>query len=355
MKAARFYGKHDIRVETAPEPGSLKHGQVLIAPTRCGICGTDLHEFESGPIFTPKSPNAFSGAVLPQILGHEFAARVVAVGDGAAGVKPGDRVSIQPQIGPRHDYYGRRNLSFLGPLSSVVGLNWPWGGMAQQAVVMDYNCVPMPDDITDQQGALIEPAAVAVHAIDRSGVQPGGSLLITGAGPIGALTLLAAKAAGITRIIVSEPNPNRRRRIEAMGIAAAVVDPASEDLRDIVKSHTEEGVGVDAAIECAGSPRALQAALEGVRPQGTVVQVGLMGGPVEISAFHLTMRDVTLRGSLNYPLTTWPRIFEMIRGGILPVDQVVDAEIPVEDVVKGGFVPLLDKAGAKMKILVAID
>lgn len=355
MKAVRFYDRHDIRVEGAAEPGTLKHGQVLIQPTRCGICGTDLHEFESGPIFTPKIRNAYSGAVLPQILGHEFSAKVIAVGDGAAGVKPGDRVSIQPQIGPRHDYFGRRNLSFLGPLASVVGLNWPWGGMAEQAVVMDYNCVPMPDGITDRHGALIEPAAVAVHAIDRSLIPPGGSLLITGAGPIGALTLLAAKAAGITRIIVSEPNPNRRKRIEAMGIAVAVVDPAAVDLRDVVRSHTEEGVGVDGAVECAGSPRALQSALDCVRPQGVVVQVGLMGGPAEISAFHLTMRDVTLRGSLNYPLTIWPRIFEMIRSGIFPVDQVVDAEIPMEDVVKGGFIPLLDKAGAKMKILVAID
>ena len=353
MKAVRFYGKHDLRTESTPGPGGLKPGQVLVRPTFCGICGTDLHEFESGPIFTPAKPNPYSGAVLPQILGHEFAGRVVAVADGVEAVKPGDRVSIQPQIGPRHDYYGRRDLSFLGPLASVVGLSWPWGGMAELAVVNDYNAIRMPDDVTDQQGALVEPAAVAVHALDRSGLQPGGSVLITGGGPIGALVVMAAKAAGATRILVSEPNPHRRRRIEGLGMATAVLDPTGGGLADTVREATEEGVGVDAAVECAGNARALQSCLGSVRPQGVVVQVGLMGGTAEISPFDLTMRDVTLRGSLNYPLTAWPRIFEMMRGGILPAERLVDAEVGMDGVVKDGFEPLLDREGAKMKILVS--
>lgn len=354
MKAVRYYGKHDLRTEEAPEPGELRHGQVLVQPTYCGICGTDLHEFELGPIFTPAKPNAYSGAVLPQILGHEFAGRVIAVGDGVEAIKPGDRVSIQPQIGPRHDYFGVRNLSFLGRNASVVGLSWPWGGMAERAVVNEYNAIPMPEDVSDQQGALVEPAAVSVHAVDRSGVLQGGSILITGGGPIGALAVLAAKAAGITRIIVSELNPRRRLRIEELRIATAVVDPTNgSELADAVRDTTEEGVGVDAAIECAGNARALQSCLELVRPQGVVVQVGLMGGRAEISPFDLTMRDITLRGSLNYPLTMWPQIFEMMRSGILPAEKLVDAEIGMEDVVRNGFEPLLDREGAKMKILIS--
>jgi (R,R)-butanediol dehydrogenase / meso-butanediol dehydrogenase / diacetyl reductase len=354
MKAARYYGKHDIRVEASPEPGALGFGQVLVQPTFCGICGTDLHEFESGPIFTPKTPNAFSGAILPQILGHEFSGRVLAVGEGVLSVSPGQRVSIQPQIGPRHDYFGRRNLSFLGPMASVVGLNWPWGGMGQLAVINDYNAIPMPDALSDQQGALVEPAAVAVHAVDRSGIQPGGSILITGAGPIGALMVMAAKAAGASRILVSEPNPHRRKRIAALGIATRVLDAQASGLLADIRAETEEGVGVDAAIECAGNGRALQTCIDAVRAQGVVVQVGLMGGPVELKPFDLTMRDITLRGSLNYPLTIWPRIFEMMLSGLLPAEKIVDAEIPVDDVVPGGFQPLTDPQGSKMKILVAI-
>ena len=352
MKAARYYGKHDLRVEEAAEPPQPGHGEVVVAPTFCGICGTDLHEFESGPIFTPKTPNAYSGALLPQILGHEFAGRVVAVGPGVEAIRPGDRVSIQPQIGPRQDYYGQRNLCFLGPKASVVGLSWPWGGMGELALVKEYNCVRMPDTISDQEGALIEPAAVAVHAMDRSGIMPGGSVLVTGGGPIGALAVLAARAAGATRIVLSEPNPNRRRKVTELAPGIVALDPSEEGFLDQVRSLTEEGVGVDAAIECAGNPRALQSCIDAVRPQGTVVMVGLMGVPAEISPFDLTMRDITLRGSLNYPLNVWPRIFEMIHSGIYPVGKVVDAEIGLDDVVGRGFEPLLDKAGTSMKILI---
>ncbi|NTD86791.1 MULTISPECIES: 2,3-butanediol dehydrogenase [Rhizobium/Agrobacterium group] len=353
MRAVRLYDKHDVRVDRIPEPTEIGHGQVLVGPTLCGICGTDLHEYESGPIFTPKTANPHGGAVLPQILGHEFAARVVAVGDGVESVKPGDRVSIQPQIGPRYDYFGRRNLSFLGPKASVVGLSWPWGGMAERAVVNEYNTVRMPDEITDQQGALTEPAAVAVHAIDRAGVQPGSCILITGAGPIGALMVLAAQAAGATRIFVSEPNPNRRKRLSQISSQAILLDPTKPGFLDEIRNNTEEGVGVDAAIECAGNPRALNACIQAVRAQGIVVQVGLMGVKAEIDPFDLTMRDITLRGSLNYPLTIWPRIFEMMRMGVLAAEKIIDDEISLEDVVERGFKKLLDPASGKLKILVS--
>ncbi len=353
MRAVRLYDKHDVRVDKIPEPDEIGYGQVLVGPTFCGICGTDLHEYESGPIFTPKIPNAYSGAVLPQILGHEFAAKVVAVGEGVESVKAGDRVSIQPQIGPRYDYFGRRNLSYLGPKASVVGLSWPWGGMAERAIVNEYNTVRMPEEITDQQGALIEPAAVAVHAIDRAGLQPGNSILITGAGPIGALMLLAAQAAGVTKIFVSEPNPNRRKRIRIISSQAILLDPTTPGFFDEIRNNTEEGVGVDAAIECAGNPRALSACIQAVRAQGVVVQVGLMGVKVEIDPFDLTMRDITLRGSLNYPLTIWPRIFEMMRTGLFPAEKIVDDEISLEDVVERGFKKLLDPTGGKLKILVS--
>jgi (R,R)-butanediol dehydrogenase/meso-butanediol dehydrogenase/diacetyl reductase len=138
-------------------------------------------------------------------------------------------------------------------------------------------------------------------------------------------------------------------------MATAILDPTRGELADAVRRATEEGVGVDAAVECAGNARALQSCLDSVRPQGVVVQVGLMGGKAEISPFDLTMRDITLRGSLNYPLTMWPRIFEMMRSGILPAEKLVDAEIGMDGVVENGFEPLLDREGAKMKILVSMS
>lgn len=355
MKAIRFYGKHDVRlddIEVPPEPG---YGEVLIAPIVVGICGTDVHEYQSGPIIIGVHPHPYGGGQIPQIIGHEFSARVVRLGPGVDALAIGQRVSIQPQLGSRTDFYGSRGVPFLGKNSAIAGLTWRWGGMAERGIVPDTCCIPMPDDVSDIQGAMVEPTACAVHAVDRAGIAPGSSVLVTGAGAIGGLTALAAKAAGATRIIVSEVNPNRRRRIEALGIGAAVLDPSEPGFSDMVRGLTEQGVGVDAAIECSGNGRAFHDCLELVRAQGTVVQVGLAGRPFEIDAFDLTMRDVTLRGSLNYPLSIWPRIFEMMTSGVLPADTLSDEMIPMSDIVERGFERLVDPANANMRIMVGIE
>src|SRR5438552_760689 len=109
MKAVRYFAKKDIRVEdVAPPSALLSESDVLVEPLVCGICGTDLHEYIAGPIVTPVRPHVYTGATLPQILGHEFSARVLDVGKSVTNVTAGDRVSIQPLISPRDDYYGRR-------------------------------------------------------------------------------------------------------------------------------------------------------------------------------------------------------------------------------------------------------
>jgi (R,R)-butanediol dehydrogenase/meso-butanediol dehydrogenase/diacetyl reductase len=138
-----------------------------------GICGTDLHEYIAGPIVTPVTPHVYTGVTNPQILGHEFSAVVADKGSAVANVKVGDRVSIQPLISPRDDYYGRRGLYHLSPKMGCVGLSWGWGGMGELAIVNDYNVAVLPKGVSDIQGAMIEPAAVAVYAVDRGNVRSG--------------------------------------------------------------------------------------------------------------------------------------------------------------------------------------
>ena len=143
---------------------------MLVDNKFCGICGTDLHEYAYGPIFVPKEPHPFTGAHGPQILGHEFGGIVKAVGEGVDHVKPGDRVSVQPLIMPRQgDYYADRGLFHLSANLALAGLSWHSGGMAQAALLNDYNVQPIPDALSDQEAALIEPTAVAVYACDRGG------------------------------------------------------------------------------------------------------------------------------------------------------------------------------------------
>ncbi|MBO6639122.1 MAG: 2,3-butanediol dehydrogenase [Roseitalea sp.] len=354
MRAVRFHAAKDIRVEDVPEPdaGRLAPDDVLVAPVVTGICGTDLHEYLAGPIVTPQEPHVFTGAVNPQILGHEFSARVVAVGDAVSHVAAGDRISCQPLVSPRDDYYGKRGLYHLSPSMGCVGLSWAWGGMAEKAIIKDYNAQPIPDGLTDDQAAMIEPAAVALYGVDRGGVTAGSTVLVSGAGPIGALTVLAARAAGASLIIVSEPNPNRRRIMTEIAPYATVVDPAGDDLQQAVNDLTEEGVGVDVALECVGLEVSLNACAEAVRRQGRVVQVGLHMKPASIDAMLWALKDITVEATWCYPVQIWPRIARMIAGGTFPVEKIVTASIDADDTVEKGFEALLDPSGQHLKILV---
>lgn len=353
MKAVRFHGAKDIRVEDVEAPsGALAPDDVLIEPIVTGICGTDLHEYIAGPIVTPDEPHAYTGATNPQILGHEFSAQVLSVGDAVSNVTAGDRISIQPLVAPRNDYYGKRGLYHLSPSLGCIGLSWKWGGMGDKAVIKDYNAQPVPDGITDEQAAMIEPAAVALYGVDRGGVEAGSTVLVSGAGPIGALTVLAAKAAGAAIIIVSEPNANRRRIIFEIAPYAHVVDPRGADLPTIVADLTEEGVGVDVALECVGLEASLNACAEAVRRQGRVVQVGLHMKPASIDAMLWALKDITVEATWCYPTQIWPRIARMIEAGAFPVEKVITSRIVAEDVVEKGFEALLDPAGEHLKILV---
>jgi (R,R)-butanediol dehydrogenase/meso-butanediol dehydrogenase/diacetyl reductase len=355
MKAVRFHGARDIRVEDVPAPSAkLGPGDVLIRPKVTGICGTDLHEYLAGPIVTPERPHTYTGATNPQILGHEFSAEIVDVGPDVTNVRPGDRVSIQPLISPRNDYYGRRGLYHLSPSMACVGLSWQWGGMSELAVVNDYNVVKVPDGVSDVQAAMIEPAAVAIYGVDRGGVASGSTVLVSGAGPIGALTLLATRAAGAARIFVSEPNPNRLKKARELVPDIIAINPRTDDIDAIIRDNTEEGIGVDVAIECVGLEASLNACAKAVRSQGKVVQTGLHMKPASIDAMLWALKDISVEATWCYPVQMWPRIIRMVEAGLLPLEKVVTARISADDVVKEGFDALLDKEGKHLKILVTV-
>lgn len=356
MKALRFHAAKDLRIEDIEAPAAPGPGQVLIRNTFCGICGTDLHEYAYGPIFIPTEPHPFTGAHGPQVLGHEFGGVVQAVGDGVGHVAPGDRVSVQPLIMPRAgDYYADRGLFHLSADLALAGLSWHSGGMAQQALLNDYNVVKIPDALPDEAAALIEPAAVAVYACDRGGVFAGASVLVTGAGPIGVLTLLAARAAGATRLFVSDPNETRLQLVRDMLPEVVALNPATTDIGDAIRAATEGGVGCDVAIECVGNEHALKSCLDAVRKQGVVVQTGLHPHDNPLDWFAVTFKDVDIRGSWAYPTHYWPRVAQMIASGALPAEKVITKRIGLDEAVGEGFDALLDPAGTQLKILIDLS
>jgi (R,R)-butanediol dehydrogenase/meso-butanediol dehydrogenase/diacetyl reductase len=350
VRAARYYGKGDIRVEDVAEAQIREPDDVLIAPFYCGICGTDLHEYAVGPIVTPTSPHPLTGVTLPQILGHEFSARVVEVGPAVRDVRAGDRVAIMPAIVCGRCRYCRRGQGHLCVQFACTGLSAETGGLAELAVVKEYQVARLPDEVSDLEGAVVEPAAVAAYGVERAGVTGGDVVLVTGAGPIGILSAMYASAAGASAVIISEPNKNRSALAEKLDIGF-VVDPTTGALEDLVAELTG-GDGVDLAVECSGSTPGLSSCVTQTRKRASIVQTGLHTKPATLDAMALSEKDLTLFGSWCWNMTDWPRIIRLIATGQYPVAKAVTAQIPLDDVVSRGFDALIDPQGDQLKVLV---
>jgi (R,R)-butanediol dehydrogenase / meso-butanediol dehydrogenase / diacetyl reductase len=342
--AARLHGNRDLRVEEMPAPGTPPAGQVRVTPVWCGICGTDLHEYAHGPLYTPAE-------CLPQVIGHEFSAVVAEVGEGVDGLRPGDRVAVLPHVFCGSCPYCVRGRQGLCQDLQLTGVTWPWGGLAEQAVVPAYQAVRLPDEVSFEQAAILEPLATVVHGVERSGLRPGGSVLITGGGPIGQLAVLVCAAAGAGSIFVSEPRASRRARAERLGVTAAI-DPSAADVAAVVTERGDD-LGVDCAIECSGSQAGLDACVASVRRAGTVAVIAIHLGPRTVQPEGWVWRDLTLAGVWSFKYYDAPRILAQIAAGRLPVERIVTSTIDLRDVVAAGIEPLADPLGDQVKILVS--
>ncbi|MBR21186.1 MAG: zinc-binding dehydrogenase [Leifsonia sp.] len=349
MRAAVFHDAKDIRVEEVAEPGGLGPRDVRLKPFWCGICGTDLHEYAVGPIVIPTHPHALNGSTAPQILGHEFSGEVLEVGAEVRSVRAGDRVSVMPLLFCGVCFFCQRGLNHLCTSMACVGLSDAWGGIAEQAVVDESKAAKLPDTMSDIEGALVEPTAVAAYGVDKAQVRPGDTVLVTGLGPIGALASMYAASLGAT-VYMSEVNPQRQDLARSLDVGE-LFDPRSTDVAAELRERTG-GIGVDAVIECSGNEIALQTALASVRASGNISQTGLHTKPASIDPMVLSERDITLRGTWCYPVTDWPRIIDLIGRGRMDVEKVVSAKIDMADIVDKGFETLLSPTGDQVKVLV---
>jgi len=353
MKALRFHAAKDLRVEDIALPTEPADDEVVIKNRFAGICGTDLHEYAYGPIFVPKDA---TGYVTPQVLGHEYGGMVTKVGKAVTHVKVGDRVSVQPFITPRSgDYYSDLGHFNLSDALRVAGLSWVGGGMAQSSLLKAYNVYKVPDGLSDEDAALVEPTAVAVYGCDRGGVKQGDAVLVTGAGPIGLLTLLAARAAGAVQLFVSDPNGTRLAIAKSIIPDVVTINPREQNVGEVIRAATEGGAGCDVALECVGNTLALQACIDAVRKRGTVVQIGLHAGEAPVNWFNVVYKDIDIRGSWAYTAQMWPRVMRLLASGQIPARKVVTKTVTLDSVIKDGFDALLDPAGTQLKILIDLD
>lgn len=349
MKAARFHGPGDIRIDEVPDP-EVRAGQVEVTVDWCGICGTDLHEYLEGPIFIPAkgSPHPITGAEVPVVMGHEFAG-VSAVGAGVTHVREGDSVAVEP-------YYvcGRCSACVAGRYNicrklGFVGLAGDQGGFAEKCVVDARWAHPLGDLPTDV-GALVEPLAVGHHAVRLSGLREGDTGAVFGAGPIGLVTAAALKAAGAGQVIVVEPAAARKAKAKGAG-ADTVLDPTETHVPDAIRDLTG-GAGADVAFECAGIDAVLAAAIGSVRPGGTVVNVAIWGHLPQVAMNDLVLSEITVLGSLAY-CGDHPDTIALLRDGKVAAEQFITGRIGLESLVDGGFRELIDNKEENVKILVS--
>lgn len=332
MKAAVFHAQEDLRIEevTDPSPGP---GQVKLRNAFAGICGSDLHVY-----YTPEAagldfehPHPLTGSTLPQILGHEFSGTVVELGEGVDGISVGDRVAVWPIYYCGDCAACRRGMYNACQKIGFHGLSSNGGGMAEFTTVDASKLHVLPENVDLRLGALVEPMAVAWHAVSRSGVEPGGTALIAGAGPIGIGVWFALKARGIEKVLVSEPSADRRAIIAALG--ATVVDPVTEDLGAAVTALTD-GDGVDVAFDAAGAGPAVTSSLASLVPGGRVVVVAIHERTMDFLPTQLVMAETEIAGALAYLPEDFDAVIAAMAAGVydttgwvkdVPLDGVVDA------------------------------
>ncbi|KAE8442110.1 hypothetical protein EG329_003816 [Mollisiaceae sp. DMI_Dod_QoI] len=351
MRAARYYGAEDIRVEEIPEP-VCKEGQLKIRPAFVGICGTDLHEYLGGPTFAPVKPHPVTKETLPITFGHEFSGTILEVGKGVTSFKPGQHVSIQPTIYDGTCGACKKNFENVCYNGGFVGLSGWGGGLSDAVTVPASYCLPLPDNIPLDVAALVEPLSVGWHAVSQSPLKPGDSILILGGGPIGIAVIQALRARGCGQIIVSELSASRQRFAKQFG-ADTILDPRKVDIVKSVRDLTG-GEGVDIVFDCAGVAIGLEAACKAIRVKGTVVNVAIWEKPVPFQPNDLVFREGTYVACLGYVQQDFKDVIQAISTGKMTPGAMITSKIPLENVVEDGIKELIKNKEKHVKVLVQI-
>jgi (R,R)-butanediol dehydrogenase/meso-butanediol dehydrogenase/diacetyl reductase len=314
MKAVTFQALHTpLAFESLPDP-TPGEGQVVVKVGRCGICGSDLHMTE----------DAAYGCQHGDVLGHEFAGEVVALGRGAEGLKTGDLVSVIPLKSCGHCEHCRR-----GEVQWCAEFGLQGGGYAEYALTRPNQCVRLPADLSLADGAIVEPLAVALHGVNLSGLKKGDTVLVLGAGPIGLAVAFWARRLGAAKVAIQDIAEFQKSRALEMGADAFVVDPADP----VGSAERALGGQADVVFECVGVPGLIAQAVEQVRPRGTILLLGLCTRPDTFNSFAMLSKEVRLVTSAFFTVPEYRASLDALAQGaieprLLVTDTVSLAETP---------------------------
>jgi 2-desacetyl-2-hydroxyethyl bacteriochlorophyllide A dehydrogenase len=318
MKAAIWHGGKDVKIEEVPEP-EVKTGEVLVRVKAAGICGSDVHAFEG------KSKRR----VPPLILGHEFSGVVADVGTGALDFRNGDRVVVEPAIScgkcePCSN--GRANICLE---IRLLGLHVP-GAFAEYVAVPASKCCKLPDSVSFDEAALVEPLSVATHAVNMTPTKVGDNLLVIGSGVVGLMILQVARLGTSGSIFVSDLIDYKLDLAKRLG-ANVIIHSGRENVSKRVRELTN-GKGVDAVMEAVGVQDTLQQALTVVKKGGEVTITGLLEQMMHVDIMKLVTNEITMRGGYLYSSAEFKTSLDLIATGTLQLKPLITHSFPLRNI-----------------------
>ncbi|HSW27790.1 MAG TPA: L-idonate 5-dehydrogenase, partial [Burkholderiaceae bacterium] len=323
MDALVIHAPGDLRVEDVPTP-AVGPDDLRVRVRAGGICGSDLHYFQHGGFGTIRIQQ-------PMVLGHEVAGVIEEVGSAVGGFAVGERIAICPshpcglckycQLGLQNHCLDMR---YFG---SAMRMPHVQGAFRREIVVGVRQAYRLADGVSDAEGAMAEPLAVALHAVNRAGPLLGKSVLVTGCGPIGALVVVAARRAGAAFIAVTDVVAQPLRSARKVG-ADQTLNVAEQP--DALLPFSGDKGRFDALFEASGNERALRAGLDVLRPRGVIVQVGLSGGEMNLPINTIVAKEFDLRGTFRFHEEFGVAV-ELINRGLVDLKPLVSATLPYRD------------------------
>lgn len=319
MRASFLHGIRDVRLETVtrPAPGP---GEVLLKLASVGVCGSDVHYYLEGRI-------GVQVVTAPIIMGHEPSAYVAGLGPDVAGLQVGQLVAVEPGISCGECEPCQRGHPNLCLHIRFCGTPPIDGVFAEYTVMPAANCFPLPEGFSPGEAALLEPLGIALHSVDLAHLQPGQTVAVLGAGPIGLLTAAVARAAGAGEVYLTEPLAYRRE-FAAGYIADAVFDPTSQDVVAAIKQRTG-GRGVDVAFEAAGVAETPQQAAAVACAGGKVILIGIQADDqIVFNASTVRHKGLTIK-SVRRMKHTYPRAIRLVQAGMVDLQPLITHRFPL--------------------------
>ncbi len=320
-----------------PTPGD---GEVLMQTRRIGVCGSDIHVWHGLHPYTP----------FPVVQGHEVGGVVAAVGANVTRVKPGDKITFMPQVTCGECYSCRHGMYHICENLKVMGFQT--GGAAQEYFLLpEWNVLKLPDTMSLDQAAMIEPIAVTVHALRRGGGAEGKNVIVLGAGPIGNLTAQVAKASGAKAVMITDISPYKLDKAREVGIDYAI-NTGTEKLGEAI-AHAFGPDKADLMLECVGIEPTMTDAINNARKGTTIVVVGVFGRRPQVDLGLVQDRELSLVGTLMYRQEDYERAIELAADGRLKLDQMITHRFAFTDYL-AAYHAIEESKGEYLKVMIEL-